>query len=162
MTLEIISDAEARKLEEELDPEISFRKLASGPGALVATLLLVLSGFHYYTAGFGLLEETTHRGIHLAFVIGLIFLVFSFKPGHGKTIQPSTALSPGGIPLFDWGLAIAAAIASLYVPYIFHDLADRIGNPSTLDVVMGTTIIVLLLEATRRSIGWGLPASSAG
>ena len=157
MTLEIISDAEARKLEEELDPEISFRKLASGPGAFVASLLLVLSGFHYYTAGFGLLEETTHRGIHLAFVIGLIFLVFSFKPGHGKTIQPSTALSPGGIPLFDWGLAVAAAIASLYVPYIFHDLADRIGNPNTLDVVMGSTIIVLLLEATRRSIGWGLP-----
>jgi TRAP transporter 4TM/12TM fusion protein len=157
MTLDMIPEAEARRLEEELDPEISFRKLAPGPGMLVAALLLVLSAFHYYTAGFGLLEETTHRGIHLAFVIGLIFLVFSFLPGHGKTVQPSTALSPGGIPLIDWALCIAAAVASLYVPYVFHDLADRIGNPNTLDVIMGTIIIVVLLEATRRSIGWGLP-----
>ncbi len=157
MTLDIIPESEARRLEEELDPEISFRKLAPGPGMLVAALLLILSGFHYYTAGFGLLEETTHRGIHLAFVIGLIFLVFSFLPSHGKTVQPSTMLSPGGIPLIDWALCIAAAIASLYVPYVFHDLADRIGNPNMLDVVMGTIIIVVLLEATRRSIGWGLP-----
>ena len=157
MTLEIIPESEVRRLEEELDPEISFRKLAPGPGMLVAALLLILSGFHYYTAGFGLLEETTHRGIHLAFVIGMIFLVFSFLPGQGKTVQPSTALSPGGIPLVDWALSIAAAVASLYVPYVFHDLADRIGNPNTLDVVMGTIIIVVLLEATRRSIGWGLP-----
>ena len=91
MPIDMIPEAEARRLEEELDPEISFRKLAPGPGMLVAALLLVLSAFHYYTAGFGLLEETTHRGIHLAFVIGLIFLVFSFLPGHGKTVQPSTA-----------------------------------------------------------------------
>ena len=101
MTLEIIPESEVRRLEEELDPEISFRKLAPGPGMLVAALLLILSGFHYYTAGFGLLEETTHRGIHLAFVIGMIFLVFSFLPGQGKTVQPSTAFSPGGIPLVD-------------------------------------------------------------
>jgi TRAP transporter 4TM/12TM fusion protein len=157
MAIETISEAEARRLEEELDPEISFRKLARGPSLLVGTLLLALSTFHYYTAGFGLLEETTHRGVHLAFVIGLIFLVFSFRPGHGKTIQPSSMLAPGGVPLTDWALAIAAAVAALYVPYVFHDLADRVGNPNTLDVVMGTIIIVVLLEATRRSIGWGLP-----
>ncbi len=157
MAIEIISEADARRLEEELDPEISFRKMARGPGLLVGGLLLALSCFHYYTAGFGLLEETTHRGIHLAFVIGLIFLVFSFLPGKGRVVQPSSALAPGGIPIIDWVLCIAAAVASLYVPYVFHDLADRVGNPSTLDVVMGSIIIVVLLEATRRSIGWGLP-----
>ena len=37
-------------------------------------LLILLSLFHYYTAGFGLLQEITHRGVHLAFVLGLIFL----------------------------------------------------------------------------------------
>jgi TRAP transporter 4TM/12TM fusion protein len=157
MTLKTISESDARRLEEELDPEISFRKLAGGPAMLVGGLLLALSCFHYYTAGFGLLEETTHRGIHLAFVIGLIFLVFSFRPKTGKSVQPSTVLSPGGIPLIDWALSFAAAVAALYVPYSFHDLADRIGNPNTLDVIMGTIIILLLLEATRRSIGWGLP-----
>ena len=33
----------------------------------------------------------------------------------------------------------------------------RIGNPSTLDVVMGSITIILMIEATRRAIGWGLP-----
>ncbi|MBR7518578.1 hypothetical protein KC217_23195, partial [Mycobacterium tuberculosis] len=46
---------------------------------------------------------------------------------------------------------------SLYVPWIFEDLAFRVGNPTTLDVVMGSLAIILMLEATRRSIGWGLP-----
>lgn len=157
MTIPTISEADARRLEEELDPEMSFRKLAALPSLLVGALLLILSLFHYYTAGFGLLEETTHRGIHLAFVIGLIFLVFAAVPARGKAVGRSSLLAPGGISLVDWALAAAAAVASLYVPWIFHDLADRVGNPNTLDVVMGSALITLLLEATRRSIGWGLP-----
>ncbi len=157
MAIETISETEARRLEEELDPEINFRKVARGPGLLIGGLLLVLSFFHYYTAGFGLLEETTHRGIHLAFVIGLIFLVFAFLPRLGRTPRPSTVLSPGGVPLIDWTLSLAAVAAALYVPWVFHDLADRVGNPSRLDVAMGTVLIIVLLEATRRSIGWGLP-----
>lgn len=153
MTIPTISEADARRLEEELDPEMSFRKLAALPSLLVGALLLILSLFHYYTAGFGLLEETTHRGIHLAFVIGLIFLVFAAVPARGKAVGRSSLLAPGGISLVDWALAAAAAVASLYVPWIFHDLADRVGNPNTLDVVMGSALIILLLEATRRSIG---------
>jgi TRAP transporter 4TM/12TM fusion protein len=157
MTIQTISEEEARRLEEELDPEISFRKQGPTAGILVAALLLALSCFHYYTAGFGLLEETLHRGVHLAFVIGLIFLVFAWTPSAGKAAKPSTLLSPGGVPLIDWLFAVAAAVASLYVPYVFLDLADRIGNPSMMDNIMGTTLVLLLLEATRRAIGWGLP-----
>jgi TRAP transporter 4TM/12TM fusion protein len=99
------SDDELHRLEEELDPEIAFRKTPEGTALLVGSLLFVLSAFHYYTAGFGLLRETTHRGIHLAFVIGLIFLVFAARPALGKVARASTALSPGGIPLLDWLLA---------------------------------------------------------
>src|SRR5262244_1136235 len=71
--------ADLQKLEAELDPEMQFRPLLPRAAWLVAALLLALSCFHYYTAGFGLLPETTHRGIHIAFVLGLIFLVFSWR-----------------------------------------------------------------------------------
>lgn len=47
---------------------------------LIKWLLITLSCFHYYTAGFGLLRETTHRGVHLAFVLGLIFLEAGQQP----------------------------------------------------------------------------------
>lgn len=151
------SAAELAKLEEELDPEMQFRKVPHGTALLIGGLLLALSAFHYYTAGFGLMRETTHRGIHLAFVLGLIFLVFSARKSEAGTVYPSTVFRPGGVPLYDWICAIAVAVASLYVPWIFEDLVFRVGNPSPLDVTMGTITIVLMIEATRRAIGWGLP-----
>ncbi|SCY94979.1 TRAP transporter, 4TM/12TM fusion protein [Microvirga guangxiensis] len=153
---------ENRSLEEKFDPEMRFRPLLPGTAWLVAGLLLVLSLFHYYTAGFGLLREATHRGIHMAFVLGLIFLVFSAFKTDQDRIAPSNLWRPGGISLIDWVMAIAVAIASLYVPWIFNDLAFRVGNPTLMDVAMGTTLIVLLLEATRRSVGWPLPVISIG
>lgn len=151
------SAAELAKLEEELDPEMQFRKVPHRTALLIGALLLALSAFHYYTAGFGLMRETTHRGIHLAFVLGLIFLVFSGRKSDAGTVHPSTMLRPGGVPIYDWLFAVAVAVASLYVPYVFEDLVFRVGNPSTLDVVMGSITIILMIEATRRAIGWGLP-----
>lgn len=144
------------KLEEEFDPEIRFRPLLPVAGFIVAVLLFALSLFHYYTAGFGLLRETTHRAIHLSFVLGLIFLVFSAW-GRNKDEQKSTLLAPGGISALDWLFAAAAVLACMYVPWIFNDLAFRVGNPLPEDVVMGTVMIVVLLEATRRSNGIALP-----
>ncbi len=152
-----VDEAKLQELEEKFDPEMRFRPARPPATYVVAGLLVVLSCFHYYTAGFGLLRETTHRGIHLALVLGLIFLVFAFsKKGQSSHRRPSWA-APGGVPLADWALALAIAAAALYVPYIFDDLAFRVGNPTTLDTVMGTIMIVTLLEATRRSMGWPLP-----
>jgi TRAP transporter 4TM/12TM fusion protein len=147
----------SRTLEEQFDPEVRFRRLLPAAGALVGTLLFALSCFHYYTAGFGLLREQTHRGIHMAFVVGLIFLVFAFRQSRNEAAPRATWLRPGGISWIEWLLAAAAALASLYVPYVFDDLAFRVGNPLTIDVVMGSVMIVVLLEATRRSLGWPLP-----
>ncbi len=152
-----LDGADLAKLESELDPEMQFRPLLPRAAWLVAGLLLALSMFHYYTAGFGLLPETTHRGIHMAFVIGLIFLVFPAFRTRDAVPAPSGAVAPLGIGLLDWACAIAAVITSLYVPWIFHDLQFRVGNPLTIDWVMGSIIIVVLLEACRRSVGAALP-----
>ncbi len=152
----MINDKTVAELEAKYDSEMRFRPMVSIALKTVTFLLIALSIFHYYTAGFGLLREATHRGVHLAFVMGLIFLVFAFN----KKTQAQSESSwhhPFGLPLYDWVLAILAVAASLYIPYVFDDLAFRIGNPDTIDVVMGTIMIVLLLEATRRSMGWPLP-----
>ena len=155
-----LDPSELQKLEEQLDPEMRFRPLLPAAGFLVAGLLFALSLFHYYTAGFGLLPEQTHRGVHLAFVLGLIFLVFSAR-GTSAARVPTTGIArPFGIPLLDWLFALAAVVTSLYVPWIFHDLQFRVGNPMTIDWVMGSIMIVLLLEATRRSVGLPLPIIS--
>ncbi|MET0184922.1 MAG: TRAP transporter permease [Achromobacter sp.] len=146
----------SQQLAEKFDPEIRFRPLHRSAAMLVSFLLVMLSIFHYYTAGFGLLREATHRGVHLAFVLSLIFLVFGFSKAHYEREPRNTWWTPGGVPLYDWAIAIALALTVLYIPYIFDDLAFRIGNPDTLDVAMGTILIIGLLEATRRAMGWPL------
>lgn len=153
-----LDEAKARELEEKFDSEIRFRPLAPAAGWLIGGALIALSLFHYYTAGFGLLQETMHRGIHLSFVLSLVFLVFPFtRRGYDRPATNSW-LMPLGVPLLDWLLVVAAIVAVMHVPLIpLDDLAFRVGNPSRTDVILGGILVLLLLEATRRSVGWPLP-----
>lgn len=151
-----------QELEEKFDPEMRFRPTLPPASVIVKWLLVILSGFHYYTAGFGLLRETTHRGVHLAFVLGLIFLVFAAFKSDAETKVSNGRFSIGGVPLVDWLLGLACAASVMYIPYVFDDLAFRVGNPDTIDVVMGSILFITLLEATRRSMGWPLPLIALG
>jgi TRAP-type uncharacterized transport system fused permease subunit len=95
-------------------------------------------------------------------VLGLIFLVFAASKKALTTPSKPGLLAPGGVPLVDWLLGLACAASVLYIPWIFDDLAFRVGNPDLLDVVMGSILFVTLLEATRRSMGWPLPLIAIG
>lgn len=149
-----LSEAELRAIEEEYDPEARFRTLTRPVTILTAVILFLLSAYHFYTAGFGIPRATTHRGIHLGvslFVLFLTFSAFSNRRGVAKGVAFL------GIPVADWIMAFAAAISSMYVPWIYDQLAFRVGNPTVTDVTMGTILLVVLLEAVRRSMGWPLP-----
>jgi TRAP-type uncharacterized transport system fused permease subunit len=125
---------------------------------LVGALLIALSLLPLLHGRLRPAAGVTHRGVHLAFVLGLIFLVFPHRKALLEKRQPRTAgHTPGSVPWFDWLLAHGIAASVLYIPYIFDDLAFRVGNPGPVDVAMGTVLIVALLEATRRSMGWPLP-----
>ena len=63
------------------DPEMRFRKLAGVAAKLVFVMTIILSIFHIYTAGFGVLQELRHRAFHLSFVLPLVFFVYSIKKG---------------------------------------------------------------------------------
>ena len=139
----------AAELEKKYDTEVSFRDLRGATAVIVSTLLVALSVFHYYTAGFGILTEHWHKSIHLAAVLGLIFIMFP------------TALDGlpkiGGVPAHDWFLAVLVGAACFYLPVVFDELTFRIGMPNIADITMGTIMVVLVLEATRRAMGWPLP-----
>lgn len=155
-------DKTLQELEEKFDPEMRFRPSVPPATQVIKWLLVALSCFHYYTAGFGLLQEVTHRGVHLAFVLGLIFLVFAGSRKAQESHYPNTWATPGGVPLVDWLLGLACAASVLYIPMVFSDLAFRVGNPSLADVVFGSILMIALLEATRRSMGWPLPLIAIG
>ncbi len=143
-----------KAIAEKYDPELQFRPLSFPAVQICQILLLTLSVFHYYTAGFGLLREDIHRGIHLALVLSLIFFLFDVR----KIRKLNKSLSrPGNVPLFDWAIATLALVTALYRPFVFTDLTFRIGAPNTLDLLAGSCIIFIILEAARRTIGLTLP-----
>jgi TRAP transporter 4TM/12TM fusion protein len=57
------------------------------------------------------------------------------------------------VPLQDWVLAGIAAFCAAYHVLFYRELALRPGLPTTLDLVTGVIGVLLLLEATRRSLG---------
>ena len=88
----------AEELEERYDPEMQFRHTYALAKWLVIGLLFLLSLFHYYTAGFGVLEHHWHVGVHLAFVLGLIYLVYTphrIVDAAGQSQAPQTSPSAG-------------------------------------------------------------------
>ncbi|MDR1677810.1 MAG: TRAP transporter permease [Deltaproteobacteria bacterium] len=96
-----------------------------------------------YSFGFGVLNDTASRSLHLAFAIFLAYLGFPIlKRGPLKHI-----------PIYDWLMALTAAFCACYL-FIFQDqLVKRPGMPATQDIVVAVVGVLLLLEATRRVMG---------
>ena len=83
------------------------------------------------------------RSIHLGFAIFLAYLAY-----------PALKSSPRRyIPVQDWILAFVAAFCAMYIFLFYRELAERPGLPTTFDVVVSVTGMVLILEATRRALG---------
>ncbi|MDT1064128.1 TRAP transporter permease [Paracoccus sp. CPCC 101403] len=149
-----LSDDELRALEEEYDPEARFRTVTRPVAILSGVILFLLSVYHFYTAGFGIPRATTHRGLHMGVSLFIVYLSFSSRAGNR---HKTDGFAIYGVPVTDWVLAIGGAVSAFYVPWIYDQLAFRVGNPLPIDIVMGTVLLLALLEAVRRSMGWPLP-----
>ncbi|MFT3688627.1 TRAP transporter permease [Paenirhodobacter sp.] len=153
-----LSEDQLRALEEEYDPEARFRTVTRPVAILSAVILFLLSCYHFYTAGFGIPRATTHRGLHLGVSLFVIFLSFSALARNRHKTDGFAVL---GVPVTDWLLAIGGAVSAFYVPWIYAQLQFRVGNPLPIDIAMGTVLLVVLMEAVRRSMGWPLPVIAA-
>ena len=119
----------AEELEERYDPEMQFRKIGATAKYLVVALLFSLSVFHYYTAGFGLFEHYWHVGIHLAFVLGLIYVVYTPHRPAGAAgaivfpvIQPQVRwpdlVKTGAVAFFIYGMLNVWIGVLVFVGYV--------------------------------------------
>ena len=147
------------EIEREYDPQLSFRKVGPKLNMFIMMLLVSMSVYHFWASGFGLVREVLHRGIHISYVIGLVFLLFSWKKDTNLLIKnKKNFLNFQNVPVLDYIFAILALASALYLPLLPPEiLAQRVGNPQNIDVLMGTIIILLTLEAARRSVGPTLP-----
>jgi TRAP transporter 4TM/12TM fusion protein len=121
---------------------------------------IALGIFHLYVAAFGTPEGRSFRSVHLTAMLALaIFMHPSFRK---SATQPISV--PGdrgnalrwlgfGIDLILVGLVIFVQIWTIYDIDAFH---MRYGEKETPDLIVGGICILIVLEATRRAVGWAM------
>lgn len=114
----------------------------------VKVLSVALILFQLYTTGIRQFSDIIQRSIHLAFVLTLVFILKPMRKG--KNLDH--------VPWYDIVFALLAAVSCLYVPTIYNTIVYQpLQWVSPLDKVLSVVLVVLILEASRRSVGWTFP-----
>jgi TRAP transporter 4TM/12TM fusion protein len=142
ITEEALKEAE-KYIEEEEGPS---RRLTGRMDTFITVVAVVMSLVHLYAA-IGIIMTQVLRGIHVMFVLFLSFLVFpSFKRFKDRIIW------------YDYVLAILGIAVIVYMLSDFDQFIYRSVIPNFWDKLFGVILILLILEATRRTTGWVMPA----
>ncbi|OPY66089.1 MAG: DctM-like transporter [Syntrophorhabdaceae bacterium PtaU1.Bin034] len=134
---------EAQKYIEE--EEGVTRRLSGWKQQAVTYFAVVMSLYHLYAAVATITTQVL-RGVHVAMVLFLSFLVF--PPTKGKR---------GSIAWYDVCLALIGVATIVYMLVDFEGFIYRAVTPDPWDLVFGAVLIILILESTRRSTGWIMP-----
>lgn len=126
----------------------SLRKLTGPSRLLLAVLAVAMSAFQLYTAASLPLEAMKQRSLHLMFALVMIFLLY-----------PAWRKKAGDVPsVLDWACLAGAVVSGSYIFYFYSiEIVFRAGIPTPLDLAMGLIMLLLVLEATRRTIGPIMP-----
>jgi len=115
---------------------------------IMITFTVILALFHLYTAVFGVFPGLIQRSLHWMFITIIIFLV-AFSKDKKRNILTS---------IVDIILLLIGVVTGLYLLFNYEDIIKSYGLYSTTDVLLGLAAIIVLLEASRRVLGWILPA----
>jgi TRAP transporter 4TM/12TM fusion protein len=120
-------------------------RLSGWLAGFIVAVAVVMSLFHLYTA-YAIVRPEYLRSIHLAFVLFLTFLVFPVAQRYRHRVM-----------WWDWLLALAGVATTVYLIAGGDDFFDRSILPNNWDIVFGVALVLLILEAMRRTTGWILP-----
>jgi TRAP transporter 4TM/12TM fusion protein len=116
-------------------------------GYVITAVALAMSGFHLYVGWFGPPDALTLRSVHLGFALVLGFLVMVPRPRWLR-----------------FALVAASLGVSSYL-VVERDYVTRrmiyIDELMPLDWAFSVAAVLLVLEATRRAVGWALPLTAA-
>lgn len=115
-------------------------------GTLAYWIGIAFATFQLYVAAFNYLPSQVVRGVHVGFLVLLTFGLianFTAKSNLGRA--------------FGWVIGGAGFFCGLYQWIFYADLIARDGDPTKLDLAVGTLLAVLIFEGTRRLMGAALP-----
>ncbi|MDH5536425.1 MAG: TRAP transporter fused permease subunit, partial [Betaproteobacteria bacterium] len=120
---------------------------------VIALVAVAMSLYHLTIAFIGAPQPLFFRGTHLLFALTLVFLIY---PGFSR--RPGAHAS-----WLDFLFIAGSAITIAYI-WINHDyLLERfvfVDDPTHNELILGAIFTLIVLEATRRVIGWALPITA--
>jgi TRAP transporter 4TM/12TM fusion protein len=129
------------------ESETPRRRLSGWPAGVATTAAFALAVYALYWV-VGIVAPQVYRPSFLSIALVITFLTYPAREGQHR------------VTVVDW-LLVAAAVVSLAWPIVdMERFVYRAATPTTLDVVLGGILIVVVLEATRRTVGWILPATA--
>jgi TRAP transporter 4TM/12TM fusion protein len=140
-------EAEAlHKAEEYIEEEEgAANKLRGVLAAFVTAVAVTVSAFHLYTA-YAIVPTQTLRPLHVAMMLFLSFLVFPVAKRFRHRVM-----------WWDWLMALAPIVIVAYMLHGGDDFMDRNTMPEGWDIVFGLALMLLILDAMRRTSGWVMP-----
>jgi TRAP transporter 4TM/12TM fusion protein len=151
-------DIDIASLDSELAAARSVEESKStirGKIAIGAAFLMCL--FHLYTGLFGLWDQISQRGIHMAFAITLLILtqplskkLFNGRFGNNKTASLL-------LDLVDYAILAGVWVAVLISRQEYLAKSDKAGEVTILATYAGGILLIVVLEAARRSLGYIMP-----
>ena len=123
------------------------RQLTGIYANIVTVIAIAFSLYEIYTLQIAPADPWILRAVHTSFACILGFLLYS----------PTSGSAKDRFGIFDIVLALMSAGIAAYIIFNFEDLVWRLGMiPSTTDVIVSSVLILLILELTRRTVGWPL------
>jgi TRAP transporter 4TM/12TM fusion protein len=118
---------------------------------IIKILCVGLVLFSLYTALFGVLPDIIQRGVHISIILLLVYLrAFS-------SLCVNTELSNSTLKKIKFiMLGSLAALAAGYQFLFYDEVVSRYGEITKFEVPIAIIAIILLLDATRRTIGWSM------
>jgi TRAP transporter 4TM/12TM fusion protein len=122
---------------------------------IIKIIALAMACYHFYVVIFGVPSVFFFRGTHLLFSLVLIFLLYPLKENRAG-LTPRKVLN---------ALCLLFSIACIAHIFVNHDyILNRfayVDDLSIFDLVLGTGLLILTLDATRRVIGLALPLTAS-
>ncbi|MEQ1517375.1 MAG: TRAP transporter fused permease subunit, partial [Usitatibacteraceae bacterium] len=135
-----------KKAEEFIEEEEGAAHKLKGWFAIFLTAVAVgTTVFHLYAA-YGIVPTQQLRAIHVGLVLFLSFLMFPIAKRFRHRIM-----------WWDIVLALLSVGIIVYMLQGGDDFTDRAVTPTRWDMIFGVALIVLVLEAARRTSGWIMP-----
>ena len=131
-----------KNIEKDVDG-IKYRNLTGKIGLFMLIFSVFSALIHIWYNSFGLIDILKKNSIHLALMMGIIFLT-----------RPASKISPKEKPsLMDWMLFLLSLLCGIYFVFFYDRFINSMMQPNQFDIIYGIVFLLLVIEGARRTVG---------